>query len=131
MAEQYPKDVKVVFKNFPLRNHNMALPAAIAAMAAHQQGKFWEFHDEVFKVYNRMNDKTFSDIAQQLGLDTEQFEKDRKDPGIQRKIQQDMQHARPAGVRGTPAVYVNGLQVKDRSLGGFKRMIDAELSRAK
>ncbi|UCE56957.1 MAG: hypothetical protein JSV31_01505, partial [Desulfobacterales bacterium] len=51
MLEKNPTSVKIVFKNFPLRNHKYAATAAVAAIAADRQGKFWEFHDELFKVY--------------------------------------------------------------------------------
>ncbi len=57
MLEQYPNDVKLVFKNFPLtRIHKFAMDAAVASMAANQQGKFWEFHAGLFKNYNNLND---------------------------------------------------------------------------
>jgi protein-disulfide isomerase len=48
VLEKNPNQVKLVFKNFPLRNHKFAMEAAIAALAAEKQGKFWEFHDLLF-----------------------------------------------------------------------------------
>jgi protein-disulfide isomerase len=77
VLEQYPDDVKVVFKNFPLtRIHKFALNASVAALAANQQGKFWEYHSELFKNYNKLNDEKFDEIAGSLGLDLEQFKKE-------------------------------------------------------
>ena len=57
VLEKNPDKVKLVFKNFPLRNHKFAMPAATAALAAEKQGKFWEFHDLLFKDYNRLNEQ--------------------------------------------------------------------------
>ena len=82
------KEVKVVFKNFPLQNHKFAMKAAIAALAADSQGKFWEFHDLLFKDYNRLNDETVREIAKKLELDEQAFEKKMADPQIVQKIRQ-------------------------------------------
>jgi protein-disulfide isomerase len=79
VLEKNPESLKLVFKHFPLRNHKFARPAAIAALAAEKQGKFWEFHDLLFKDYNRLNEQKVKEIARQLNLDMEKFEKDRKD----------------------------------------------------
>jgi protein-disulfide isomerase len=69
VLEKYPHDVKIVFKNYPLRNHKFAMKAAIAALAAGSEGKFWEFHDELFKNYNKLNDQKIREIALGLGFD--------------------------------------------------------------
>ena len=130
MLEKYPKDVKLVYKNFPLGNHKFARPAAIAALAAGKQGKFWEFHDLLFKNYNRLNEQKFQEIAQELKLDLEKFEKDQKDPEFFALISRDMSEGSRVGVRGTPTLFVNGRLVKNRSLEGFQALIDKELEKA-
>jgi protein-disulfide isomerase len=127
VLEKYPRDVKVVYKHFPLRNHKQARPAAVASMAAHQQGKFWEYHDKIFADYRNLNDKKFVEFAEALGLDMDRFTKSLKDPRILNIINNDMREAQKAGVRGTPTIYVNGKRLKDRSLRGFSAMIDKEL----
>ena len=127
MLEKYPKDVKVVYKHFPLRNHKQARPAAAASMAAHEQGKFWEYHDKIFADYRNLNDKKFLEFAEALGLDMERFTKSLRDPRILNIINNDVREAQRAGVRGTPTIYVNGKRLKDRSLRGFSAMIDREL----
>jgi protein-disulfide isomerase len=127
VLEKYPRDVKVVYKHFPLRNHKQARPAAVASMAAHQQGKFWEYHDKIFADYRNLNDKKFVEFAEALGLDMDRFTKSRKDPRILNIINNDMREAQKAGVRGTPTIFVNGKRLKDRSLRGFSAMIDKEL----
>jgi protein-disulfide isomerase len=131
VLERYPKDVRVVFKNFPLRNHRFARKAAIAALAANRQGKFWEFHDLLFENYNRLNEKKIQEIAQQLNLDMERFVEDRKDPQIIAMINRDMADGNRAGVRGTPTVFINGRLLRNRNLAGFQALIEKELKKAK
>ena len=79
MLENYPKAVKIVFKNFPIRSHKFAVQAAVAALAADRQGKFWEFHDELFQNYSKLNEEKVQEILAKLKLDKTQFEKDRKE----------------------------------------------------
>jgi len=129
VLERYPNDVKLVFKNFPLRSHKYARPAAIAALAAEKQGKFWEFHDLLFKNYNRLNAQKVREIAEQLNLDMERFDKDQKDPRIMAIINRDLSEGNRLGVRGTPTVFINGKVLKSRSLQGISDMIDAELKK--
>lgn len=129
VLEKYPQDVKVVFKNFPLQNHKFAMKAAIAALAAESQGKFWEFHDLLFENYNRINDQKIQDIALAVGLNQEEYEKMKKDPAIQGKVRQDLSDGRRAGVRGTPTVFINGRRLRDRSLKGFQEVIDKQLEK--
>jgi protein-disulfide isomerase len=130
VLEQYPNDVKLVFKNFPLtRIHKFAMGAAISALAAHQQGKFWEYHSNLFKNYNQLNDEKFDEIAQFVGLNVEQFKEDKKNPALAAIVQRDLQDGVKSGVRGTPAIFINGRVLKQRSLPGFKQMIDAELAK--
>lgn len=131
LLEQYPKDVKIVHKNFPLRNHKFARPAAIAAMAAHEQGKFWPFQDKIFENYNKLNAKKIQEIATEVGLDIAKFEKDRANPRIIKSVTRDSQDGSKAGVRGTPAIFVNGRLLRNRSLEGFKAVIEKELIKAK
>jgi protein-disulfide isomerase len=127
VLERYPKEVKLVFKNFPLRNHKFAMQAAIAALAAEKQGKFWEFHDLLFKNYNHLNEQQIGEIAQQLKLNMEKFDKDRKDPQIAAMINRDLAEGNQAGVRGTPTVFINGRLLRNRSMAGFQELIEKAL----
>jgi protein-disulfide isomerase len=129
VLEKYPEDVKVVFKNFPLRNHKFAMKAAVAALAADSQGKFWEFHDLLFKNYNKLSDQKIQEIAQTVGLNMEEYEKKKNDPAIKQKVNQDFSEGRQAGVRGTPTVFINGIRLRDRSLNGFQAAIDKQLQK--
>ena len=130
VLEKNPNQVKLVFKNFPLRNHKSAMPAAIAALAAEKQGKFWEFHDLLFKDYNRLNEQKIKEIAQQLNLDMEKFEKDRKDPRIRAMINRELSEGNRAGVRGTPTVFINGRLLRNRNPAGFQELIEKALKKS-
>ena len=129
VLEKYPNQVKLVFKNFPLRNHKFAMQAAIAALAAEKQGKFWEFHDLLFKDYSHLNEEKIKEIAQQLKLNMEKFEKDRKDPQIMAMINRDIAEGNRAGVRGTPTVFINGRLLRNRSMAGFQELIEKALKK--
>ena len=105
------------------------MKAATAALAAESQGKFWEFHDLLFKNYNKLNDQKINEIALELGLDQTEFIKKMKDPEISAKIRRDIQEGAQAGARGTPTIFINGRRLKDRSLKGFQDVIDRELQK--
>jgi protein-disulfide isomerase len=130
VLEKNPSTVKIVYKNFPLRSHKYATTAAVAALAAGRQGKFWQFHDELYKIYKDINDQKILAIAQELALDLEQFEIDIKDPKLRQMIQQDYQEGVQSGVKGIPAVYINGKNMRGRSLNDFQIAIDKELAKA-
>jgi predicted DsbA family dithiol-disulfide isomerase len=131
VLKKNPNTVKIVSLNYPLRKHKFAIKAAAAALAADRQGKFWEFHDELYKVYREINDDKIQQIAQQLGLNETQFENDQKNPVILKKIQQDVQQAYRLGVNSIPTVFVNGRQIRVRTLGDFQIAIDQELKKLK
>lgn len=126
VLEKNPQTVKVVFKNMPLRNHKMAEPSARAALAANEQGKFWEYHDKLF-AQKKLTKASLTQIAKELNLDMAKFERDMKSPEIRGKLQKDLVDAQKAGVNGTPTIYINGRVPKQRSLEGFQLVIDEEL----
>jgi len=127
VLEKYPQEVKIVFKSYPLRNHKFAIKAAIAVFAARKMGKFWEFHDRLFENYDRLNDQTIREIVLDLGLDEKEFKKKMKDPTITARIRKDIQIASSAGVRGTPAIFINGRRLKGRTMNNFQAAIEREL----
>lgn len=131
VLKAYPKEVKVVFKNFPLQSHQQSMPAALAALAAHRQGKFWEMHDMIFDNYATLSEERLTDFAKALGLDMEKFDKDRKDPQLDKQVHADLQSGGKAEVRGTPTIFVNGRLLNSRSFSGAKALIDEELGKSK
>jgi protein-disulfide isomerase len=126
--ETYPKVVKLAIKNFPLPNHKFARQAAVAALAANRQGKFWEFHDELYKNYSRLSEEKIQEIAQQVGLDTAKLDQDMKAPEINAIVENDLREGKNAGVRGIPTIFINGRLLRDRSLAGFQAAIEKELA---
>jgi protein-disulfide isomerase len=131
VPEKYPNDVKLVIKHFPLPSHEYARKAATAALAAGKQGKFWEVHERLFANQNDLSDAKVGAIAGEMGLDLEQFNKDLKDPAIAALIERDLNDGRQANIPGTPAVFVNGKLLNQRSLQGFQQAIEVELKKKK
>ncbi len=131
VLDRYPGSVKVVFKHFPLSFHKQALPAALASMAAAEQGRFWEYHDELFLKQNRLGSELYLEIAQGLGLDLKKFSLDMMRPSLRQRVEQDVADGNKAGVTGTPAIFVNGRRVKQRDIETMSRLIDEELAAGK
>ncbi|NOQ67054.1 MAG: thioredoxin domain-containing protein [Desulfobacterales bacterium] len=129
VLDKYPDNVKIVFKHYPLAFHNQALPAALASMAAGEQGKFWEYHDELFLHQNSLSSDKYLEIALNMGLDLKMFSLDMMRPSIRKKVEQDISDAKKAGVTGTPTLFVNGRKVKKRAFDAMSKLIDAELAK--
>ena len=131
VLDKYPDSVKVVFKHYPLAFHKQAFPAALASMAAGEQGKFWEYHDELFLLQGNLSNEKYMEIARNIGLDLKAFSLDMMRPSIRKKIEQDMSDAKKAGVTGTPSIFVNGRKLKNRNFNAMSRLIDLELAKLK
>ena len=131
ILEAYPKDVRFVYKNYPLPFHKQALPAAHAAVAAGKQGKFWEMHDEIFKNYRTLDDEYYVKAAGELGLNVEQFNKDFASQETKDFVANEMKEARANGVRGTPTIFINGKKPQGRSFELYKGIIDGILKEKK
>ena len=123
--------MKLVFKNYPLRKHAFAKKAAVAAFAARRQGKFWEYHDLLFENGDSLNDEKFRDIARELGLDLERFEKDINDLKLVARINQDIRLGAYMGVRGTPTVFINGKVSRARTFEALEAAVRNELQRTR
>lgn len=112
LAKAYPNDVKIVFKHFPLPFHNEAEPASKAAWAAQQQGKFWEYHEELFKNQDKLGSEYYIELATSLKLDIEKFKKDMASEAAAKQIKADSEIGQKNGIQGTPGFFVNGVAVK-------------------
>ena len=131
VLDKYPDKVKIVFKHFPLPFHQQAMPAALASMAAEKQGRFWEYHDALFKDQDKLSESMYMEIAKNLGLDLKEFSLDLMRPSIRNKIEEDISDGKKAGISGTPSIFVNGRLVKKRELGTISKLIDSELGKLK
>lgn len=129
VLDKYPESVKIVYKHYPLSFHKQALPAALASLAAAEQGKFWEYHDELFRNQNSLSSEKYLEIAKDLGLDLKKFSLDVMRPSLRKKLEEDLADGKKVGVTGTPAIYINGRHVKSRDFATMSKLIDAELVR--
>ena len=131
LLEKDPNQVRLIFLNFPLRSHKFSKKAAVAAFAAKKQGKFWEYHDRLFMNGDNLSDEKFLQIARELNLNMEKFEKDMNDLKIVARINQDIRLGGYLGVRGTPTVYINGRLSKARTLETLQAEVEIELRKVK
>ncbi len=102
-------DVTLVYKHLPLTQiHAEAQPAAQAAWATQQQGKFWEFHDAMFEQQDQLGNALYQKTAKTLGLDIAKFDRDRNSQAAKDAIAADVKLARSLELNGTPAFIMNG-----------------------
>lgn len=104
-------DLKIVYRAFPLSGHQQALPAAKAAEAAAKQGKFWEMSDLLFKNQTALSDDKFLEFAKQLKLNVSKFQEDMQSSAIEEAIKADQADGESYGVTGTPAAFLDGVQI--------------------
>jgi protein-disulfide isomerase len=119
---KHGREVALTFKHFPLSQiHPEALPAAKAARAAQNQGKFWEYHDRLFARQKELGETLYVNLAEELGLNREQFERDRQSPETTTIINRDIELGRALGIEGTPFFLMNG-----RPLAGAVSLAEME-----
>lgn len=102
------KNLKFVFRNFPLAEHPDAFAAAMAAEAAALQGQFWEMYDLLYRNQLYLSYDDLLAYADQLGLDRNKFETDLQNEALASKIGADFEGGESSGVTGTPNFYING-----------------------
>ena len=124
VVKAFPRDVRLVFKHFPLSFHAQARSAAAAAIAAGKQGKFFEFRSRVMPQFRNLNDSLYLAVAKELKLDMARFRKDMPlSPEVNALLDEDMALGRAVGVEGTPTVFVNGRLAQDRSFDYFAAQV--------
>jgi protein-disulfide isomerase len=133
LQDVYKDNVQIVWKHYPLiRFHQNAMEAAVAAEAAHSQGKFWQFHDKLLASHSMLSRDQIRQYAEELGLNTAKFESDLTSPEIRKHVTDDMSEAQHLGVTGTPAFFINGHFLSGaQPLAGFAKVINSELQRLK
>ncbi len=126
----YPGKIKLVFKQFPLDTHSQAALAAAAAIAAHQQAKFWPMHDALFAHRRELSRDTILALARAGGLDMKRFEADLDSSDTKRKIGRDVEDGDRAGVEGTPTLFINGQKYNGAlDLPAIRTVIEDELKK--
>jgi len=129
IEETYGDQVRIVFKSFPLPFHSDAHLASQAALAANEQGQFWEYHDILFENQRALSRPQLEGYAEQLNLDMAQF-RDALDSGrFSDQVDAETAEGRSAGVSGTPTFLING----ERLVGAvpfsrFQPIIDRHLN---
>jgi len=117
-VEKFNGRAKLVFKHFPLSSHPQARQAAIATVAAQEQGKFWEMHDIVFANQNALSDPEIKAYAKQIGLDMAAFDAAFGSPEATARVERDRALGEQLEISGTPAVYVDGRRYHEFLFGG-------------
>lgn len=137
LEQEFPNDLRVVRRYYPLPGHKNSLPAALAVEAAAKQGKYDEMHDLLFTEQEKWGNKPspepaiFEGYAQKLGLDIEKFKKDVALPETLARIDRDRQSGTKLGNTGTPSFYLQGEKIANpRGYEGFKILIQAEILKA-
>ena len=124
----YPDQISWVFKHFPLEIHPQAPLAHEAALAAGEQGRFWEMHDAVFANQQALERDALVTQARALGLDVDRFVRDLDSGRFTALVEQDMAEGARLGVSGTPTFFINGRRlVGAHPLAAFRQVIDDEL----
>ncbi len=128
VLQLYPKEVKLVYKEFPLAEiHANAVNAAKAALAAGRQGKFWEMHDAIYQNQDELGMDKLKEYAQKVGIDVLRWEQDFNSPEVQQQLSREADEGRAAGVDSTPSFFVNGRRITQGTTEEFKGLIQEAL----
>jgi len=129
VMKSYPKDVRWVFRHFPLDSiHPMARKAAEATECAGEQGKFWEYTDKLYANQSNLSAEYFTTAAKELGLNTGKFDTCLSSGKMAAKVSADLQEGQSLGVRGTPGSFINGKSIPGAvPFSTIEGMIKAEL----
>jgi protein-disulfide isomerase len=128
IREKYGDKVRFTFRQFPLPMHPNAREAAEAALAAGTQGKFWEYHDRLFKNQNRLDRASLEEQAKETGLNVAAFKKSLDEHKFAPAVDADMKLGEKVQVNGTPSMFVNGTRVTNpTNFEAVAALIDAAL----
>lgn len=109
--EAHPNDVRLVHKLYPLKSHTHSRSAARAALAAKNQGKYWEMERVLFSHQRALEDSDLAKYAKDIGLDMTRFKRDFADPKADEIIERDRAEADKHGLTGTPFILINGREL--------------------
>ncbi len=127
LRENNQDTLRIIFKNLPLPMHPQAEPAAMAAIAAQKQNKFWQMHDALFQITD-WKPGVIAETAQKVGLNMEQFKTDIRSPEVEMQLAKDRSDAQLADILSTPSLFINGRPVRDRSLAALQTMVNEALA---
>ena len=125
---EYGDKIRFVVRDFPLTNiHANAFRAALAANAAHAQGKFFEYTEVLYKNQNALDTTSLKKYAADLGLNQKQFDLDLESEKYVADVRKDMADGKIYGITGTPTIFVNGVKVRELSAESFRNAIEKAL----
>ena len=129
--ETFGEKLRIEFRHYPLPGHQFAPLASAAAICAHRQGRFWDFHDRLFADQSQVNPEGLNALADDLGMDAETVSRCSQDPEVRAQIAADREAGEAAGVRGTPAFFVNGTFYNGAlPIEELSRVLELELERS-
>jgi len=109
LMEKFDGNIRRVWRHFPLAMHKGAEITHQASECAHDQGKFWEFHELVFDHQTRLKEEgILKELAKKSGLDLNDYQTCMASGKHASTVKEDLKAGQSAGVRGTPAVFING-----------------------
>lgn len=130
VIKEYADKVKLVVRDFPLDMHAHAFKAALAAEAAREQGKYWEYAAILFKNQTALEVGNLKEYATQLGLDRAKFDQALDSEKYAENLKRDLRDGGLIGVGSTPTVFINGKRIRDKSAEGLKAAIEAALKQS-
>jgi protein-disulfide isomerase len=123
--------LRIVYKFNPLSFHQRAMPAAIAAACAGEQGKFWPIEEKIFENQRALEDADLEKYAKDVGVDFSKWKKCVTDGAPKEMINKDIADAMRLGARGTPAFYINGRFLSGaQPFPAFDQIVSEELKKA-
>ncbi len=129
-AEYGPDKVRIVFRDMPLPSHNRAMPAALAAHCADEQGKFWEYHNTLFSNQQKLEDADLKGYAKNLKLDENKFKECFDSKKHQATIDKSSREAGSKGIQATPSFVINGTLLQGaQPFERFKARIDRAIGK--
>ncbi|MBW1811513.1 MAG: thioredoxin domain-containing protein [Deltaproteobacteria bacterium] len=128
VLENYPQQVRIIFKHHPLTSHKDAFLAHMASLAAGAQGKFWQMHDLLFENQRKLKRENLIEYANKLELDMPRFKADLESRSLRKEIERDTAFVMELGARGTPTFFINGKKIVGAiPYSAFKARIEQEL----
>lgn len=126
VLSNYPTQVRLVWKDFPNDGHNQdATRSAEAARCAHEEGKYWEYHDLLFSRVNEFGLRPHAEWAQVIGLSREKMKQCLESHRTLARVRHSLEEALALRLTGAPSLFINGQPFAGRTFDEFKRAIDA------
>ena len=130
LERTHRQSIQIVFKQLPLPMHEHSRLAAKAALAAQNQGRFWELGDLMFQSDEPLDRDRIETLATRAGLDLERFQSDLESKAIDQRLERDLTDADRVGARGTPTTFINGKRISGaQPLEDFEKAVEEALAR--